>query len=95
LLDEILRGTNSRERLIATKAVLKELSGRNAAVLVTTHDLELAGVFKNSHVKFFHFEESVRDDKMYFDYKIREGIVQSSNALRILQMEGLNLDFEG
>lgn len=90
LLDEILKGTNTRERSLACKGILKELKKNRVIGLVTSHDLELAKV---EDVILKHFQEEILNGTMYFDYKIREGLVQTSNALRILAQEGLNLDF--
>ncbi|AXR60073.1 MutS family DNA mismatch repair protein [Leptospira mayottensis] len=90
LLDEILKGTNTRERSLACKGILKELKKNRVIGLITSHDLELAKV---EDVILKHFQEEILNGSMYFDYKIREGLVQTSNALRILVQEGLNLDF--
>lgn len=90
LLDEILKGTNTRERSLACKGILKELKKNRVMGLVTSHDLELAKV---EDVILKHFQEEIINGSMCFDYKIREGLVQTSNALRILVQEGLDLDF--
>ncbi|EQA34799.1 MutS domain V protein [Leptospira inadai serovar Lyme str. 10] len=90
LLDEILKGTNSRERTLACKGILKRLKSSRVFGIVTTHDLELAGL---SGLLLRHFREEIKDGKMSFDYRIRPGIVQSSNALEVLKLEGLDLDF--
>jgi hypothetical protein len=93
LLDEILHGTNSRERILGARAIVRELVGRGAMGAVSTHDLgisdlesELAGVVSN-----VHFEEQVDGDKMTFDYRLRHGIVKSSNALRLMRMVGIDV----
>lgn len=94
LLDEILHGTNTRERLIGARAVARALVAAGAIGAISTHDIaigdleeELAGKIKN-----VHFEEQVEDDKMTFDYKLRDGVVQSSNALRLMKIVGLPTD---
>jgi hypothetical protein len=91
LLDEVLQGTNSRERVIGACAVVKELVGRGALGAVSTHDLgitalerELGGIIQN-----VHFEEQVDGDRMTFDYVLRPGVVQSSNALRLMRALGI------
>ncbi|PJZ78212.1 MutS family DNA mismatch repair protein [Leptospira neocaledonica] len=89
LLDEILKGTNSRERTIACKGILKKLRQYGVFGIITTHDLELADL---PELSLFHFREEIENGKMTFDYKIRSGIVQSSNALEVLRLEGLDLD---
>ncbi|PJZ54389.1 MutS family DNA mismatch repair protein [Leptospira adleri] len=90
LLDEILKGTNTRERSLACKGILKELKKNRVMSLVTSHDLELAKV---EGVILKHFQEEVVNGTMHFDYKIRDGLVETSNALRILIQEGMDLDF--
>ncbi|AOP35706.1 DNA mismatch repair protein [Leptospira tipperaryensis] len=90
LLDEILKGTNTRERSLACKGILKELKKNRVMGLVTSHDLELAKV---EGVILKHFQEEIVDGTMHFDYKIRDGLVETSNALRILIQEGMDLDF--
>jgi MutS domain V len=91
LLDEILHGTNSRERIIGACAVVRELLSLGALGAVSTHDLgitvlerELTGRVENAH-----FEEQVHGDAMTFDYVLRPGIVQSSNALRLMRAVGI------
>jgi hypothetical protein len=92
LLDEILHGTNSRERILGARAIVRELVRRGAMGAVSTHDLgisdletELAGAARN-----VHFEEQVEGDQMTFDYRLREGIVTSSNALRLMRLIGID-----
>jgi len=85
-LDEILKGTNSRERQIATREILFALQQKGAIVFLTTHDLELAEM---SGASLYHFTELEEKGEMIFDYKIREGISHTTNALRILKKEGI------
>ena len=91
LLDELLKGTNTRERLIASKAILKKMMQSNSFVFITTHDVDLA--IKSKKQKIAHFTETVKENKMSFDYKIKDGVIKSTNALRILKIENLDLDF--
>lgn len=98
LLDEILHGTNSRERIIGARAILRELVARGAMGAVSTHDLgisdlerELDGSGAAGAVRNVHFEEQVADDKMTFDYRLREGVVKSSNALRLMKIVGIDV----
>lgn len=93
LLDEILHGTNTRERLIGARAILKELLAVGALGAVSTHDLGLGDLERElpDHVRNVHFEEQVEGDVMTFDYKLREGVVQSSNALRLMKIVGLDV----
>jgi len=85
-LDEILKGTNSRERQIATREILFALKKKGAIVFLTTHDLELAEM---DEAKLYHFTELEENGEMIFDYRIREGISKTTNALKILKKEGI------
>ncbi|TGK82194.1 DNA mismatch repair protein [Leptospira noumeaensis] len=85
-LDEILKGTNSKERFIATREILSVLREKRAIVFLTTHDLKLAEV---PWAKRYHFTELEVDGQMDFDYKIRDGVSGSTNALKILKKEGI------
>jgi hypothetical protein len=93
LLDEILQGTNSAERGIAVRAVARHLLDAGAIGAMTTHDLNLAGdePLKSSAV-LVHFTETVdAQGRMGFDYRLREGLATSRNALRLMQMIGIDL----
>ena len=97
LLDEILHGTNSRERVIGARAVIKGLMARGALGAVSTHDLGIADLASEvkEGVTNVHFEEQVNDDgTMTFDYQLRKGPVQSSNALRLMRAIGLEVPLE-
>ncbi|MDE2980406.1 MAG: hypothetical protein OXU74_04345 [Gemmatimonadota bacterium] len=98
LLDEILRGTNSAERRIAARTVLRHLLETNAIGAVTTHDLSLADAEDLvARAVAMHFTESVGDgaDGLAFDYRLRPGIATSTNALKLLEMVGLGPDAGG
>jgi len=93
LLDEILQGTNSAERGIAVRAVAKHLLDAGAIGVLTTHDLGLANdePLKSSAV-LVHFTENVDEHgDMRFDYRLREGLATSRNALRLMQIIGIDL----
>ncbi len=85
LIDEVLKGTNTRERLIATKSLLQSLSEINSINYITTHDIELAK--ESNSIVLKHFTEIVENEKMSFDYLIRDGVITSGNALKILSIE--------
>ncbi|MDE0650177.1 MAG: DNA mismatch repair protein MutS [Gammaproteobacteria bacterium] len=92
LLDEILQGTNSAERRIAARTVLRRLLRSGAIGAVTTHDLSLADAEDlNARAVPVHLTESVGDgnEGLTFDYRLRTGIATSTNALRLLQLAGL------
>jgi len=89
LLDELLHGTNSHDRQVGAKAVLKTLLDNGAIGLITTHDLALCklGEELGPAVKNVHFQDDFTDGKMTFDYKLREGVVKKSNALDLMRLE--------
>ena len=90
LIDEIFRGTNSRERLMGSRAYIRELANRRTVGLVATHDLELVKLADEiPGVANYHFREEVREGKMVFDYRLRPGPCPTTNALQIMRLEGL------
>ncbi len=93
LLDELLRGTNARARHLGGKAVLMHLIERRGTGLCATHDIELAGLEHQypERIANVHFTDVVVDGEMRFDYKLRPGIVRTSNALRLLAMAGIDV----
>lgn len=98
LLDEVLHGTNSAERRVATRAVLSHLLDARALGAVSTHDLALAADEPlASRARLVHFTESVHDApgggaRMTFDYRLRPGLATSTNALVLLRLMGLDAD---
>jgi DNA mismatch repair ATPase MutS len=91
LLDEILHGTNSHDRRVGAEAVLAALLARGAMGLVTTHDLALTGLARPGVVANAHFEDQVRDGALAFDYRLRQGVVEHSNALALMRAVGLEV----
>jgi hypothetical protein len=91
LLDEVLQGTNSIERAIAVRAVARHLLDAGAIGAMTTHDLGLAEEEPLlSAGKLVHFTEQVQSDgQMSFDYQLRPGLATSRNALRLMQLIGI------
>lgn len=90
MVDEIYRGTNNRERLTGSTAFLKHVAGKDGVGLVSTHDLELAQLENEiSTLSNWHFEETIEDGKMSFEYKLKPGPCPSTNALKIMNMENL------
>jgi hypothetical protein len=101
LLDEILQGTNSRERVIGARSVLRHLLERKAMGAVSTHDVGLLDLPPELDVKLdkVHFEEQVQskadgESTMSFDYTLRKGVVRSTNALRLMKLVGIDVDLE-
>jgi DNA mismatch repair ATPase MutS len=88
LLDELLHGTNSHDRLIGSEGIVRALLARGAIGLVTTHDLALASI---PGARNMHFEDRIEEGKMIFGYKLREGVVEHSNALDLMRAVGLDV----
>jgi hypothetical protein len=89
-IDEIFRGTNNRERLTGSRAYVRALTGKRGLGFIATHDLELANLARElSQVVNYHFRDSVEGGRMVFDYILRPGPCPTTNALRIMQLEGL------
>jgi hypothetical protein len=92
LLDELLAGTNSRDRRVGAQAVLRALLARGAIGLATTHDLALAEIADTlPEGANTHFEDQVRDGEIVFDYRLRPGVVGHSNALALMRAVGLDV----
>ncbi|MBM4375644.1 MAG: DNA mismatch repair protein MutS [Deltaproteobacteria bacterium] len=93
LLDEVLHGTNSRERILGAKAVVRHLVDRGAIGAVSSHDLGLVALEGETagEVVNVHFQEHVADGTMGFDYRMRPGPVATSNALRLMRQVGIDV----
>lgn len=93
LIDEIFRGTNNRERLIGSRSYLKGLMGAHGVGLLATHDLELTSLADHHPgIRNLHFRDHVCEGELIFDYKIRTGCSPTTNALKIMRMEGLPVE---
>jgi DNA mismatch repair ATPase MutS len=92
LLDEMLNGTNSRDRRVGAEAVLRGLIRRGAIGLVTTHDLALSEIADTlaPRAANVHFEDHLESGQMTFDYVCRPGIMTRSNALELMRAVGLD-----
>jgi DNA mismatch repair ATPase MutS len=89
LLDELLSGTNSHDRRIGAEAVIRGLLARGAAGMVTTHDLALTAIAPaEANV---HFADELVNGEIRFDYKLKPGVVQRSNALELMRSVGLEV----
>ena len=93
LLDELLRGTNARARQVGGRAVVLHLLARHASGIVATHDVGLAALANElpEQVENAHFTDVVVEGEMRFDYRLRPGVVRTSNALRLLAMAGIDV----
>jgi MutS domain V len=93
LLDEILHGTNSHDRRIGAEAIVRALARLGAIGLVTTHDLALTALPERlgDVAVNMHFEDRLEDGRMTFDYRMRPGVVEHSNALALMRAVGLDV----
>lgn len=86
-VDEVLRGTNTAERIAASSRILRYLSDKGAQCFAATHDLELTDLLKDCF-DMYHFSETVTEETLSFDYTIKEGKATSRNAIMLLKMFG-------
>jgi hypothetical protein len=93
LFDELLSGTNSKDRRIAAEGVVRMMLAKRAIGMVTTHDLSLTEIaaIVPGQVKNVHLQDHVDHGKMAFDYKLRDGVITHSNALELMRMIGLDV----
>ena len=93
LIDEMLQGTNSKDRRIGAEGVLGALVEQGAIGLATTHDLALTelGGLGDGVLRNLHFEDSLENGRMSFDYELREGVVMKSNGLELMRAIGLRV----
>jgi hypothetical protein len=93
LFDELLEGTNSKDRRIGAEGLLHALLARRTLGIVTTHDLALTEIADSlsGTVCNAHFQDFVEEGQMHFDYKLREGVVARSNALELMRLIGLKV----
>ncbi len=90
MIDEIFRGTNNRERLLGSQALIKELlKFPNILGIITTHDLELGKLETKPLLENFHFRDDVESARLRFSYKMAFGVCPTTNALKIMAQEGL------
>lgn len=90
LIDEIFKGTNSADRITGARAALAHLTNAHSITLVSTHDFELCDLeVPGSRVRNAHFEEQYQDGKIAFDYRLRAGRCQTTNAVYLLRLVGI------
>lgn len=92
LLDEIFKGTNSVDRHTGAKVLINKLSNSESLGMVSTHDLELGELESdNTKVKNYHFKEFYSNGEIHFDYKLRNGISDTRNAIYLMKMSGIDV----
>ncbi len=82
VIDEILKGTNTMERVAASKAILEYINATDSLALVATHDMEIADTVG---FEKYHFDTQIKDNEIYFDYQIHDGVSKSTNAIALLK----------
>jgi hypothetical protein len=93
LLDELLQGTNSKDRLIGAEAVVSELINSGAIGIISTHDLALTDMQHSGEGRLqnMHLQDEIQDGKMKFDFKLRDGVVTKSNGVELMRLIGLKV----
>lgn len=94
LIDELLSGTNSTERLAAAEGIIAHLTRKNVVAVIATHDLELLERLQDT-CDFYHFTDNVDENGLKFDYQLRPGIATTRNAIALLKYLGYPEDITG
>ncbi|MEO5912475.1 MAG: DNA mismatch repair protein MutS [Pelobium sp.] len=94
LIDEMLRGTNSRDKYLGSKVFIKKLISQETPGFIATHDLQVAELEKHypTQLRNFHFDIQLEKGEMFFDYKIKKGECKTFNASLLLKAIGLSLE---
>jgi hypothetical protein len=92
LLDELLQGTNSKDRLIGAEGVVSALLASGAIGLISTHDLALTNIGAQDHrLRNVHLQDEIQDGKMTFNFKLHDGVVTKSNGIELMRLIGLKV----
>jgi hypothetical protein len=93
LLDELLQGTNSKDRLIGAEGVVRALLASGAIGLISTHDLALTNIGgqQDDRLQNVHLQDEIHDGKMTFDFKLHQGVVTKSNGIELMRLIGLKV----
>ena len=93
LLDELLQGTNSKDRLIGAEGVVRALLASGAIGLISTHDLALTniGEQRDTRLHNVHLQDEIEDGKMKFNFKLHDGVVTKSNGIELMRLIGLKV----
>ena len=91
IVDEVLRGTNTIERIAASSKILETLAGGRAVIFAATHDIELSYILESIY-RNLHFEEEIQGGDVRFSYKLMEGRAMTRNAIRLLGIAGYKKD---
>lgn len=88
-MDEILRGTNTPERIAASVAVLAHIARKNTIALIASHDIELTELMKDAY-DCYSFSERIEENGVTFDYKLKSGPSKTRNAIKLLGLMGVD-----
>jgi DNA mismatch repair ATPase MutS len=93
LLDELLQGTNSKDRLIGAEGIVRAFVARGAIGLISTHDLALTdiGGLAPGTLRNVHFQDEIVNGEMRFDFTLRDGVVTKSNGIELMRAIGLEV----
>lgn len=96
LIDEMLRGTNSVDKYLGSKAIIERLISQRAVGIVATHDLQIAELEQEypDYIRNFYFDIRVHDEEMTFDYKLKKGACKTFNASLLLRKLGIEVNKE-
>ncbi|MBP3296251.1 MAG: hypothetical protein J6M27_06695, partial [Lachnospiraceae bacterium] len=86
-VDEVLRGTNTVERIAASTEILKYMAQQGYFCAAATHDIELTSLLEDVYENY-HFSEEIKDGDVLFNYRLQEGKAQTRNAIRLLSVMG-------
>ena len=86
-MDEVLRGTNTVERIAASSEILESMEWEDILCFAATHDIELTHILEKGYDNY-HFEEEVRDNDVLFNYRLFKGRAVSRNAIKLLGVMG-------
>jgi DNA mismatch repair ATPase MutS len=94
LIDEMLRGTNSKDKYLGSKVFIKKLIAQNTPGFIATHDLQIAELEKEypTQLRNFHFDITIQNQEMFFDYKIKNGECKTFNASILLKAIGIEIE---
>ncbi|WP_411274519.1 MutS-related protein [Daejeonella sp.] len=93
LIDEMLRGTNSVDKYLGSKAIIEKLISQNAVGIIATHDLQIADLEEKfpQYIRNFYFDIEIEGTEMKFDYKLKEGECKTFNASLLLKRLGIEV----
>ncbi len=93
LLDEILKGTNTTDRIMGSEALIRQLSHSNCKGIISTHDIELSELENRLPSLLNHsFHSEIRENEILFDYKIKSGPCPSFNAHKLMELMGIKFN---